>query len=1087
VFVRFLRAEPGAAGRSALRGVSLGLVVVVAALAASVTAAEAASTPVSSFAKSGHDATTSSTAAAGGAAGSAAPGDTIDWTLSYRNSTSGQAQVDLTDPITGNQTFVPGSLKTPSGFSPLWSTDGGSSFVTSEPGAGVNAIGATGTSVAGSTGAQELASPPAVSSVPGSGNGDGWEALFIGDNVYNVFHIGSGLGKQLDCHVKATGARCANFPYAVSATAGDPLGTVNGTLTTGLFEKSIVVGTKIYFAAGRVGTTQLGVGCADVDTLTSCGFTRLASAASNILANSTAPINGGAMVGGRYYLTGPAAAILCFDTATGVPCPDNPIANVADPGRGGATALPPLETWDGQHLYGVVTVSTQRDLICVEAPADSACPGFPKVNYASQGTFPNSNTAMVPLLDASGHQTGICGSAAANVTSQSFKCYDLAGNATPSPFSQQIAGTGVGPSNSASVAVVGTRVYFPESTPSAGAATTYTCFDEATSAPCAGFVPGSTGANVRPYSLRQDPQNPDCIWELGDTDIFEVFSATFGGTSCNEGNAQVAVTPGAYYCDGQAGHVTGWDQIRLGGIGSADYDAVAVTITDANGDPVPGWQGKIFDNTSQSIDVSSIPYSGSTTTLHVAVAISWGAHPVTPVTVDATFAGDAPQVCFQTTVGPAQCSVAQPISNDANAVTDAGLAGDDAPGGNDSGTATFLEAADPTLPGCEADLSIAKTASTSSVPPGGQVTYTLVVDNHGPDTATGAHVSDVLPAGLSLVSALPSQGSCVMAATIDCALGTIVNGGSARILVTANVDASATGSIQNCAAVSAVQPDPASANDSGCATVTVVPQPQMQASSDLRIVKRASLTSTYPGRTITYTIDVSNLGPAAAGDVKVTDTPSIPLRVVSVQAGQGSCQAGPPITCSLGVIAAGHGTTVTVRAIAQRTGTETNTASVTSANREVDPANNVASAITKLAPVLRLRKTALLRQASAGERVRYRIKVTNPTAVSIARVRVCDLLPARLRYAGASRGARVRSGRPCWTIARLAAGRSKTLTVTVRVTAGRGGVQTNRATATASGVRAARASAPLRVISPTPPCGPAGAARRRTPPARAAC
>lgn len=43
-----------------------------------------------------------------------------------------------------------------------------------------------------------------------------------------------------------------------------------------------------------------------------------------------------------------------------------------------------------------------------------------------------------------------------------------------------------------------------------------------------------------------------------------------------------------------------------------------------------------------------------------------------------------------------------------------------------------------------ADLSVTKTSTPSSVPPGG-VTYTLAATNNGPDPATGVVLTDTLP------------------------------------------------------------------------------------------------------------------------------------------------------------------------------------------------------------------------------------------------------------------------------------------------------------------------------------------------------
>jgi uncharacterized repeat protein (TIGR01451 family) len=52
----------------------------------------------------------------------------------------------------------------------------------------------------------------------------------------------------------------------------------------------------------------------------------------------------------------------------------------------------------------------------------------------------------------------------------------------------------------------------------------------------------------------------------------------------------------------------------------------------------------------------------------------------------------------------------------------------------------------------EADLALVKSAPSASVT-GGQVTYTLLVTNNGPDDVSGVTVSDALRAGETLVSA----------------------------------------------------------------------------------------------------------------------------------------------------------------------------------------------------------------------------------------------------------------------------------------------------------------------------------------------
>ena len=58
-----------------------------------------------------------------------------------------------------------------------------------------------------------------------------------------------------------------------------------------------------------------------------------------------------------------------------------------------------------------------------------------------------------------------------------------------------------------------------------------------------------------------------------------------------------------------------------------------------------------------------------------------------------------------------------------------------------------------------ADLRVTKAVSDAAPGVGALVTYTIAVTNLGPDDATSADVSDVLPAGVAFVSARASQGS----------------------------------------------------------------------------------------------------------------------------------------------------------------------------------------------------------------------------------------------------------------------------------------------------------------------------------------
>ncbi|HRR08330.1 MAG TPA: DUF11 domain-containing protein, partial [Rhodothermales bacterium] len=59
----------------------------------------------------------------------------------------------------------------------------------------------------------------------------------------------------------------------------------------------------------------------------------------------------------------------------------------------------------------------------------------------------------------------------------------------------------------------------------------------------------------------------------------------------------------------------------------------------------------------------------------------------------------------------------------------------------------------------QADLELTKTSSSPVVRPGDTLTYTLTLVNKGPGTANGVVVRDVLPSGLTFVSATTATGS----------------------------------------------------------------------------------------------------------------------------------------------------------------------------------------------------------------------------------------------------------------------------------------------------------------------------------------
>jgi uncharacterized repeat protein (TIGR01451 family) len=370
----------------------------------------------------------------------------------------------------------------------------------------------------------------------------------------------------------------------------------------------------------------------------------------------------------------------------------------------------------------------------------------------------------------------------------------------------------------------------------------------------------------------------------------------------------------------------------------------------------------------------------------------------------------------------------------------------------------------------KSNISITKAASTATVPPGGgQVMYTLVVSNDGPSDDPGVKVSDPLPAGLTLVSAEPSQGTCTTANnTVACDMGTLKDGGSAQVLVTVNTTATA-GCITNTARVKGAHEDPDPANNQASAQVCVQERPDPK--FDLEVDKRASASKVRIGQKVTYTVLVTNNGPDAAPEAKLTDTYNAKAKLVSVKSTQGSCIKQRPITCELGRMEAGASVTVTVVIKPRETGRARNAASATSCcGTDTNPNNNMDTADIRVRKVpLKLSKVASRSVVAAGDTLSYRIRVRNPSKGQARNVKVCDRLPSGLRFVSSSPRAKRSGGQRCWTIKRLNAGKSRTFRVTVRTSQGANGRKVNRATLTGPDTKRLRAKDPIRVLGQATP------------------
>jgi uncharacterized repeat protein (TIGR01451 family) len=244
----------------------------------------------------------------------------------------------------------------------------------------------------------------------------------------------------------------------------------------------------------------------------------------------------------------------------------------------------------------------------------------------------------------------------------------------------------------------------------------------------------------------------------------------------------------------------------------------------------------------------------------------------------------------------------------------------------------------------EADLALAGSVDPASAEQNAVVTFVLLPSNAGPDPAAGSSLSGIAVRGLSLLSAEGVGYDCnVTTASFSCAGPAFDLGVGPQLTVRARLTgAPGSTALLSAQLISPVQdPNP----DNNQVELQASVEVQVPTDADLALSKTASANPVEAGAEFSYTLTVTNAGPATAENVVLTDPLPGSLTLVSVSASGLSCSAGAVVSCQTAALAAGASASVliNVRAPAQA-GEVENTASVSSASADPNPANNSASA-----------------------------------------------------------------------------------------------------------------------------------------------
>ncbi|WP_435009758.1 hypothetical protein P12x_001003 [Tundrisphaera lichenicola] len=278
------------------------------------------------------------------------------------------------------------------------------------------------------------------------------------------------------------------------------------------------------------------------------------------------------------------------------------------------------------------------------------------------------------------------------------------------------------------------------------------------------------------------------------------------------------------------------------------------------------------------------------------------------------------------------------------------------------------------------DLSLYGSSFPYQVQVGDNLTYSFVVSNNDPNNSgTGVTLTDVLPQGVSFVSAQSSQGFATFKdGVVTANIGTLNPFFNA--VVTIVVQPSSPGNLTNSATVSGNEPDSNAINNQTTVISYILPAP----ATDLAVLVTAAPQPANVGQGFTYAILVGNAGSATATNVILTNLLPDNASVQSIKASQGTfTKNGDTIAANLGTLAPGAFVQLTIVLVPGAPGSLVDQAAVTSDQPDYNVANNYSMLATPVAADVQA-PTVLNQQLVAGRNGISRIVLTFDKALNLS-------------------------------------------------------------------------------------------------------
>ena len=274
----------------------------------------------------------------------------------------------------------------------------------------------------------------------------------------------------------------------------------------------------------------------------------------------------------------------------------------------------------------------------------------------------------------------------------------------------------------------------------------------------------------------------------------------------------------------------------------------------------------------------------------------------------------------------------------------------------------------PPLSADDARVEMSVTTASDSVNPGEILDYNLAISNSTSEPISSLELTDMLPASVSLKSAIPSQGSCQSSPgrQVTCDLGTLRPEAEATVRIQVTVEDSAAGSIITNSASCHYQPS----GSEPC-----------QAAVSTRVGPTVGFALSFPEEVffpspIRYDIVVANHGAEPATGVTLRDT--LPVGVTLLSSTTDTCTEDRGVlTCNLGDLAPRDEAEVSIE-VSPQTANTTLTNLVEVFSDHTASITEVAS--TRVEPPregLFLERTVPARKVNPGDSFGYTLTVTN--------------------------------------------------------------------------------------------------------------